>query len=133
MVVYLLSPRSGDLPMSENKTSPRLSARREFLIQASTAAALSATGLAVKGADAPAAVPGANAMPTIMLGKDRISRIVAGWNPIGGHSHTTIDMSRSMREYFTTERLVEFLTNCERQGINAWQYEIGRASCRERV
>jgi hypothetical protein len=58
-----------------------------------------------------------------MLGAHRISRLVAGWNPIGGHSHTTIDMAKAMREWFTTEHTVEFLTSCERQGITAWQYD----------
>jgi len=63
------------------------------------------------------------AMPTIALGKHRISRLVAGWNPIGGHSHTTLDMSKCMREYFTVENTVAFLQSCEKHGITAWQYD----------
>ena len=62
-------------------------------------------------------------MPTILLGKHKISRLIAGWNPIGGYSHSTLDMSRAMREWFTPEHTVDFLTNCERQGITTWQYD----------
>jgi len=62
-------------------------------------------------------------LPTITLGKHRVTRLIAGWNPIAGHSHTTLNMARVMREYFTVERTVEFLQECERAGINTWQYD----------
>jgi hypothetical protein len=65
----------------------------------------------------------ADPLPSIQLGEHRISRLVAGWNPIGGHSHTTLNMARFMREYFTVERTVEFLQNCQRAGITAWQFD----------
>ena len=97
-------------------------ARRDFLAQVAAGAAVSTMGLKLAAADAPAAAEGA-AMPAITLGKQRISRLVAGWNPIGGHSHSTLDMAKAMREWFTTEHTVDFLTNCERQGISAWQYD----------
>ncbi len=50
----------------------------------------------------------AEALPAIQLGEHRISRLVAGWNPIGGRSHTTLNMARFMREYFTVERCFKF-------------------------
>ncbi len=62
-------------------------------------------------------------MPTIQLGPHRISRLVAGWNPVGGHSHTTPDMARCMLEYFTVENTAKFLLQCESEGITAWQYD----------
>jgi len=62
-------------------------------------------------------------LPSIQLGSHRISRLVAGWNPIGGHSHTTITMARFMREYFTVDRVVQFLQKCEAEGITAWQFD----------
>jgi len=65
----------------------------------------------------------AGPMPTIQLGPRRISRLVCGWNPIGGHSHSTPDMSKSMREWFTVDRTVDLLTGCLSHGINAWQYD----------
>jgi hypothetical protein len=93
--------------------------RREFLLHVSAAAAAAAGLRPAAAADGPptAAVP----LPTIALGPHRISRLVAGWNPIGGHSHTTLDMARAMREWFTVERTAAFLLACERQGLSAWQ------------
>jgi hypothetical protein len=97
---------------------PPTPGRREFLGHLSAAAAA-----AVLGARAGAAPPPAEGgpLPTLALGKHRISRLVAGWNPVGGHSHTTLDMARCMREWFTVERTADFLLGCARHGISAWQ------------
>jgi hypothetical protein len=109
--------------MHPTDNAARPPGRREFLGRLSAAAAAVATGLGPA-----AAAPAATALPTIPLGKYRISRLIAGWNPIGGYSHTTLDMARAMREWFTEERVVEFLLGCERHGITAWQYDYtGRA------
>jgi hypothetical protein len=98
--------------------APRIPGRREFLGHLSVVAAAAALGMR-GGAAAPLAdVP---PLPTIALGKHRISRLVAGWNPIGGHSHSTLDMARAMREWFTVERTAAFLLGCQNQGITAWQ------------
>ncbi len=98
--------------------------RREFLgkLTAAAAAGWALGGTSRAGADEGAAEAG-SPLPSIQLGEHRISRLVAGWNPIGGHSHTTLNMARHMREYFTDERVVEFLLKCEREGITAWQYD----------
>ena len=72
-------------------------------------------------ARAPSA-PGRSLLPTITLGTHRITRLVAGWNPIGGHSYLGRHMDQHMREYFTVERTVEFLRSCERAGINCHQF-----------
>ncbi len=56
------------------------------------------------------------------LGKHRISRLVVGSNPISGYSYMGPIMDRQMREYFTDERIVEFLSNCQREGINTHQF-----------
>jgi hypothetical protein len=95
--------------------------RRSFLAQLSAA---SASGLAVAagghadGAESPAAAP----LPSIQLGEHRVTRLVAGWNPIGGYSYMGPTMDRHMLEYFTPERIVEFLERCEAAGINAHQF-----------
>ena len=65
----------------------------------------------------------AGPLPAIKLGKHQISRLVAGWNPIGGHSHTTLNLARHMREYFTVDQTAKFLLDCQREGITAWQYD----------
>ena len=62
-----------------------------------------------------------NILPTIPLGKFSLSRLIAGWNPLGGHSHFVPNLSKHMNEYFTTERINAFLVDCEASGINTWQ------------
>ncbi len=96
--------------------------RRDFLRSVSGAAAASGFALArpTRAADGPKAER--ETLPGIQLGEHRVSRLVAGWNPIGGHSHTTWNMSQFMREYFTVDRTAEFLLHCERAGITAWQF-----------
>lgn len=67
--------------------------------------------------------PAKELLPTIELGEYKVTRLIAGYNPIGGHSHSTWHMSVHMREWFTAERTAEFLIHCERQGINTWQFD----------
>jgi len=109
--------------MSQEKSEHRLMGRREFLRKGSATAAASGLILAQTAKAQPAEDADAAPLPSIKLGEHRISRLVAGWNPIGGHSHTTLNMARFMREYFTVERTVEFLQKCEREGITAWQFD----------
>ena len=109
--------------MAEERREDRaVAGRREFLRTVSATAAASGLALARTARAADEQTAEADPMPTIQLGEHRISRLVAGWNPIGGHSHTTWNMAQFMREYFTVERTVEFLQNCERLGITAWQF-----------
>jgi len=102
--------------------------RRQFL---KTLSGVAASGMVMattaRADDSPAAAeqpvpPKKELLPTTHLGEHRITRMVAGWNPIGGHSHTTLNMARVMREYFTIEQTVAFLRKCEREGINCWQF-----------
>jgi hypothetical protein len=65
-----------------------------------------------------------SALPTIQLGTYRITRLVAGWNPIGGHSYLGSHMDRHMKEYFTVDQTVKFLLDCEKAGINAHQFSV---------
>ncbi len=109
--------------MPESKSEVHGAGRREFLKTISAAAAATAMASATGVAAEQAAQPAAGPLPTIQLGDHKISRMVAGWNPIGGHSHTTLNMARHMREYFSDERTAEFLLKCESEGITAWQYD----------
>lgn len=97
--------------------------RRQFLTQLSALAALGASASAA-AADAPRPA-GAEALPSIALGPYRMSRLIAGWNPIGGHSYQGPHMDQHMREYFTPERAAEFLLDCERAGMNTHQFSPG--------
>jgi hypothetical protein len=62
-------------------------------------------------------------LPTIKIGDHRISRLVAGWNPIGGYSYLGPHMNQHMKEYYTPERIVDYLQRCERAGVTAHQYD----------
>ena len=107
--------------MNPADQSVRGTARREFLRQCSAAAVASGIALATTAATAEDR-PDAATLPTIQLGKHHVSRLIAGWNPIGGYSYLGHHMDQHMREYYTAERTVEFLQRCEQQGINTHQY-----------
>jgi hypothetical protein len=91
---------------------PPRATRREFLQGATTVAA----GLL--------AVPSGRAenfIPTVPLGKHRVSRLITGANPIYGYSHFNEQYSEHMLEWWTDERVVDYLKSCEKAGINTWQ------------
>jgi len=98
--------------------------RRGFLRTISSATAATV----VFGQVGPAAEESPSAMPTIQLGRHTISRIVAGYNPTIGSSHSTLDLRRAMLEYFTLENTVAFLASCEQNGITAWQFDHAEKS-----
>lgn len=104
--------RNGEVP--EETSAAGVQSRREF-IQATAAIA---AGLI--SAPLPVTECGA-AMPTIALGPHRVTRLIAGNNPMYGYSHFNRLLDRLMLEYFTDERKVEFLLNCQKAGINTWQ------------
>ena len=96
------------------KSSEQASSRRDFLKSATTVA----VGLTVPGslrADA------SNMLPTVQLGTHRVTRMIVGGNPIYGYSHFNRQYDQHMREWFTDERVVKLLSDCEKAGINTWQ------------
>jgi hypothetical protein len=105
--------------------------RRRFLRQVCAGAMAAAGSQAVlrEAAAAEGDSAGAQAtpaaLPTIALGKHRLTRLIAGNNPVGGFSHSTQNLSRHMLEYFTLERTVEYVRRCESAGINTWQLSWG--------
>jgi hypothetical protein len=107
--------------MAPIRIEKRREGRREFLAQLS---ALAACGLNSGAAaeETASTTPTGQPLPTIALGTHRLSRLIAGWNPVGGHSYLGPHMDRHMREYFTVDRTVEFLLACENAGITAHQY-----------
>lgn len=96
--------------------------RRTFLSQLGFLSA--AAGLAVSTRDLAAgdAVGAGPPLPAIKLGSLSVSRLVAGWNPIGGYSYLGTHTDRHMKEYFTVEQTVQFLLDCEKAGINVHQF-----------
>lgn len=96
--------------------------RRKFLVQVSAGAALTGVSrpAAVQSRDsAPMMLP----LPRIELGNQKVTRLIAGWNPIGGYSYLGPNMDRHMREYFNEDRTFAFLQHCEEVGINTHQFD----------
>jgi hypothetical protein len=61
-------------------------------------------------------------LPVIRLGDHLVTRLIVGSNPISGYSYLGPVLNKHMQEYFTPERIVEFLWKCECEGINAHQF-----------
>lgn len=61
------------------------------------------------------------ALPTIPFGDYTLSRLIVGANPINGGSHLSRFVNMQMKRYFTLERILAMLHDCEAQGVNAWQ------------
>jgi hypothetical protein len=60
-------------------------------------------------------------LPTVPLGDKKVTRLIAGYNPIGGFSHSTRKLAQHMLQYFTVERTTDFLLHCEEEGVTTWQ------------
>ncbi|UCD27424.1 MAG: twin-arginine translocation signal domain-containing protein [Planctomycetota bacterium] len=103
--------------------------RRRFLKRLAVGAAAAAVGIqrlpkAEAAQNEPKLIESApGEMPTIKIGKYTLSRMVVGNNPLDGISHSSRNLSDHMREYFTVERITEFLMRCDKLGLNAWQSE----------
>jgi hypothetical protein len=94
--------------------NPDGATRREFLKGATSVAA----GLLVAPSGEAAS---SNLLPEVPLGSHRVTRLMTGANPMYGYSHFNEQYSRDMLEWFTDERVVEYLLKCEKAGINTWQ------------
>jgi hypothetical protein len=90
------------------------SSRRDFLKSATTVAA----GLVVPKA---LQAETSDLLPTVSLGSHRVSRMIVGSNPVYGYSHFNRQYDQHMLEWFTDERIVKLLLDCEKAGINTWQ------------
>ncbi len=60
-------------------------------------------------------------LPTVPFGPHQITRLIVGGNPFCGNSHYSEAMSREMVEYYTAERVVDVLAQCQATGINTVQ------------
>lgn len=89
----------------------------DTLVEAAVTASLAAGAAAATPVD-----PKAATLPTTKIGKYEVSRLVVGGNPFYGYSHFNRLLSQHMTEWFTPERVVETLRQCEQNGINTWQF-----------
>jgi hypothetical protein len=96
------------------------SSRRAFLQQAAgLAACFSAAAPAVAHLEPPLKTE--PLLPTIELGKHKVTRLIVGGNPVYGYSHFNKILSQSMIDWHTPERVMALLKRCEQAGINCWQ------------
>jgi hypothetical protein len=98
--------------------------RREFL---AGAAAVTAGVVAAK----PELAAAEELLPTVALGKHRVTRFVVGSNPVYGYSHFNRQYDQHMLEWYTDERIVQLLLDCEKAGINTWQASFNHSMARQ--
>ena len=60
-------------------------------------------------------------VPQVDFGPHKLSRLIAGANTVNGGSHLSRFVNLQMRRYFTPERTLQMLSDCEDLHINAWQ------------
>jgi hypothetical protein len=65
-------------------------------------------------------------LPTVDFFGTSVSKLIIGGNPVSGHSHQNDALDAEMVDYFTTERVKEMLRECERNGINTFQFRADR-------
>ena len=111
--------------MDSRKHDTHVAGRREFLSRLSmtvtgSAMAFGSPYLSKAYASEETSSP-TPLLPTIRLGSHRVTRLIAGSNPLSGYSYLGPLLDRHMKEYFTPEQIVEFLWKCEREGINCHQ------------
>ncbi len=110
-------------PPDESRNRPNRT-RRKFLQKvAGTAAGVAAANMTGAWGDEPGedTKEAPTTMPTITLGRHRLSRLILGGNPIYGYSHFNRLYSQHLRDYHTPERVVELLRASVKSGINTWQ------------
>ncbi len=104
--------------------------RRQFISQLGCVTAASSVALtaASKASEQPASPTSpASPLPTISLGKHRVTRLIVGSNPLNGYSYLGPHVDQHMKEYFTVDRSVDFLLACEQSGINTHQFSYSAA------
>ena len=93
--------------------------RRDFLQSgAALAAGLAGPAVPLSAQQAPAAVQ----VPKIKFFHTEISRLVLGVNPFYGFAHFNGNFSKSMKEFYTQEKVCEVMHQANRYGINAYNY-----------
>lgn len=61
-------------------------------------------------------------VPKMKFGNAEISRLICGCNQFYGYAHFNQILGTVMREYYTPERVCEVMHQCNRFGINAYNY-----------
>ena len=60
-------------------------------------------------------------IPKVKFGEHEITRLIIGGNPLCGGSHFSREMGQDMIDFYTPEKVVEVLKQCDELGINTVQ------------
>lgn len=104
--------------MDQRDGEAKRTGRREFLSHVSASAA---SGVLL-GNVASARESRSATLPTVSLGRHQVSRLIVGSNPISGYSYLGEEVDQEMKSFFTPQRTLEFLKQCERAGITTHQF-----------
>jgi hypothetical protein len=101
--------------------------RRSFLQIAGVAAAapLAAAQASPQATQPPASKPlpaSEIQVPKIKFGKAEIGRLICGTNQLYGYAHFNQILGKVMSEYFTPDRVCDLLHQCNRYGINTFNF-----------
>jgi hypothetical protein len=70
-----------------------------------------------------AALPQSNVqVPKMKFGGAEISRMVLGVNPFYGYAHYNQNFGAVMKEWYTQDKVCDIMHQCNRYGINAFNY-----------
>ena len=94
--------------------------RRRFMKAAAVSAAVMTTGK-TGYADEMIGTDAREKLPTVSFGNYKISRLLAGGNPVSGNSHVSNELSKEMADYFSAANIKAMLRKCEEEGVNTWQ------------
>ena len=61
-------------------------------------------------------------VPRMKFGGAEISRMVLGVNPFYGYAHYNNNFGTAMKEWYTQDRVCDIMHQCNRYGINAFNY-----------
>jgi hypothetical protein len=96
--------------------------RRSFL-HSGAALAAGLTGASASLAAQQAAQPQSTVqVPKMKFGAAEISRMVLGVNPFYGFAHYNNNFSVAMKEWYTQDKVCAIMHQCNRYGINAFNY-----------
>jgi hypothetical protein len=61
-------------------------------------------------------------VPKMKFGNAEVSRLVLGVNPLLGYAHYNNNFATAMREWYTQDKVCDVMHQCNRFGINAYNY-----------
>jgi hypothetical protein len=103
-----------------------MSATRRSFLSTAAAAGIAVPALAAGGSDQPPASkpypPDKIQVPKMKFGKVELGRLVCGTNQFYGFAHFNPILAGVMKDYYTPDRVCEVLHQCNKYGINGFNF-----------